>query len=511
MKHFPLRRIILSGIFTAVLAWTAQAQQPQPALSCWDFEEACGTPEDAFHVGCIANAQSTNGSPDTKSSYNNILASSGQKYAHMYANQCASEPVSNRYHTEGIILRHTFLAGQPVKITFDARSFGTQAPTETRLILVNGMPNFGGLNPGAGCLNTLDLLPAIPAGSETITVIPGSAVPGNAWKSFSFTFTPSTNFSQLWFRPKAFTANGLAEVYTHLYLDKVCVEDLCQSTSYNVTACHFSGTDQVWVSINGSPVVKSEWVLNRVWDCNGGLTRENIMQSMLLNFLPGGNSFYLPLNTGCYILSATHTSEGCPSQDFLFVINTDEEQVPECSSPCDDWHVTLTTDYCTAIKVIATPDTYFPSGSTFDFELDGAPVQSGFGDTFFAPISGSGGIGAGWHEVCITVNQPTCPPIEKCHEFYIDCFQGPSEDREGAIDEKETSFMFSNPSSGTIWLSRTIESGMLSLYSVQGALVRSFDLENTNQVNVGDLPSGQYVLVLRDQAVSVSKWVLIHN
>ncbi len=505
MKRSPLRLMLLSGVFMAFFALNAYSQQP--AQQCWDFEEACGNPADAFFTGCIANAHAANGSPDTQSDNPNIVAFSGSKYAHMYAKQCyAGSGDPNIYHTEGIILRHNFVAGSPVKISFAVRSTGTSAPTETKVILVNDMPNFGGIGtPGLGCLNPLDIIRPIPTPSETIANFPKSAISGTQWQVKTINWTPQGDFNQIWFRPRAFTQNPTGEIIAHLYLDNVCIEDLCQSTSYAVSACHFSESENVFVSINGSPVVPSDWTLSSLYNCDP----RKLKQSMFINWLPNNHSFNLPFNTGCYLLSGFHQVEGCPPQQFSFMINTDQGGVPICSSPCDDWHVSVNIKFCTELLIMAIPDSYFPSSTTYVFDLDGVTVQSGSNPAFSVPLSGPNKVAPGWHEICVTVNQNGCPPIQKCHQFYIDCFEGPGNDRED--EAKEAPIKVSNPASGTIWLSKPIGDGRANLYSMQGSLVKSFALDGTDRLDVAELVTGQYILAIQSQSLSVSKKVFIQN
>lgn len=507
MTHYLSQRLFFLAVLWAALCSTTSAQQP--GVSCWDFEEACSDPADAFHSGCIGNAQSASGSPDNSSSAS-FGAFSGNKYAHMYANYCFVEPNDpNRFHCEGVILHHNFVAGMPVKISFAVRSIGTLAPSETKVILVNSMPNYGGIGNTPGCSNTLDLLPDVPQNSQTIATYPKSAIATNGWEVKTITFTPTSNFNQIWFRPKAVPINISQSLSQDLYLDKVCIENLCESTSYSVSACHFTDSESVWVNLFGSPVIPGEWTLNQVWNCNGGLNPQNIKQSMLINWLPGNSSFMLPYNTGCYILSGVHEVPDCGPQYFTFVINTDEGAIPECSSPCDDWTISMTVKFCSSITFHALPNTYFPSSTTFIFELDGVTVQSGYNSAFSAPI-GPDPVEPGWHEVCVTVNQNGCPPIEKCREVYIDCFEGPGSNRT-ATNDNSTPIKFSNPSSETIWLSGNVESGTATLYSIQGGLVKSFDLQGTDRLDIVGVANGQYILVLENQDFFISKPLLIQH
>jgi hypothetical protein len=117
--------------------------------------------------------------------------------------------------------------------------------------------------------------------------------------------------------------------------------------------------------------------------------------------------------------------------------------------------------------------------------------------------------------MCVTVSQNGCPPIERCYDFYVDCFEGPGDDRTAEEKAEGTtmgnSFMISNPSAESIWMSTPFEQGTARLYSMQGSLLKTFALRGEDRLDVSELVTGQYILAIQTQNISVSKLVLIQN
>lgn len=504
MKRLPLRLILLSGILTLLFASNAYTQQNP--VQCWDFEENCLTPENAFHAGCIANAQSASGTPDTYSNFAGIGAFSGSKYAHMYAKYCFIEPSNpNRNHTEGVILKHKFLAGVPVEISFAIRSKGGLAPSETKVVLVNSMPNYGGIGGTPGCLNTLDLLPNIPANSETMATYSNADISGSAWETKTITWTPQANFNQIWFRPKAISQAINGEVSQDLLLDNVCIIDHCPPPP-SISYCLYPGTGQVLVNINGF-VNPHAWSLSFSPDC-----LPTFGPYVKIQWLPDYSGFVLAQNSGCYtLISNSIPAPWCPSKENLFMINTNGN-LPLCTDLCPDWEMTITHECDHVFEVI--PSTPFSTPTTISFALNNTTMQSGSNTSLTIPVNHHI-LPNGWHEMCVTVQQPNCPQWMKCYAFYSDCFRfgGDSNERTEKTNGNKAgnSISFSNPSSGTIWISTPIEQGIARLYSMQGAIVKSFVLDETDQLNVSELITGQYILSIQSPGLSVSKPVFIQN
>ncbi|MFN0213299.1 MAG: T9SS type A sorting domain-containing protein [Saprospiraceae bacterium] len=508
MKRLSFNRTLLLSIFMTFFAMNGFCQV---LPSCWDFEEGCSDPSNSFFLGCIANAQSASGTPDNAGSPF-VPPFAGSKYAHMYANYCFTEPSNpNTFHAEGIILQGNFIAGVPVKITFAAR--GLPSPNELKVILVNNMPNIGGPGGEPGCQNTLDILPEIPANSETMLTLAGAAIPNNAWGTFTINWTPSSNFNQIWFRPKATSPAPNGEAFTHLYLDKVCVEDPCQTPTYSTSVCLYPGSSNVVVSINGGAVLQNQWRLFKAISCTGGTGSANLGPQVPISWL-SNTSFTLPWRSDCYLLVfSPGNPPGCPPQaDQVFLINT-RNGVGVCQGPCDDWVLDLSMEPCQIayFSVLPTGSSGLQSATTFTFKLDGTEVQTGSVSDYTILLMGPNGLANGSHTMCVTVYQTGCPPIEQCVSFDIKCFQGPGSDRDSVRKKEGTALRISNPSSGYIWMSQSLEHATANLYSIQGAMLKSFALNGTDRLDVSDIVTGQYVLTVQGQDFFLSKFVLIQN
>ncbi|MBP6827213.1 MAG: T9SS type A sorting domain-containing protein [Saprospiraceae bacterium] len=483
----------------------------QLSQKCWDFEESCSNPADAFHSLCISNAQSASGTPDVASG-GDVSAQSGTKFAHMYAKYCGLN--ANEFHTEGIILNYQFVAGTSYTITFYMRTVGTLAPSETKIILVNSMPNLGGIENAGICNRVLDVLPAIPANNYVLNTYTESEIMTNAWEKKTITFTPTGNFNQIWFRPKE--VDILSESNSDLYLDNICIKETCDFGQFNVAVCQYPelpGT--VYATINGlTPPALFQWQLLKALDCNNGAQASNYGPAVPINWLVPNSRFSLPLNSGCYILARTITSGECAGQTTAFLFNTKSAGLPACIDPCNNWTLQMSNVPCDELYFWANPDSdqfAWPAGTTFTFTLDGVVRQSG-NNSEFDYIHTK----IGWHTICVTVNQPNCPTIRKCKTFYADCelsgggFAGDKlQDRADNEQNAGKNFRISNPSSGTIWFSEPVESGTAYLYSMQGALIKSYTLNGTDRLDVSEVAIGQYMLSIRRPGDSISKLVLI--
>ena len=481
----------------------------QNSLRVWDFEETCPDPNDAFHLGCIPNAQSASGTPDTKSNYIGVTPAFGLKFAHMYARYCPAGPI--QYHSEGILLNYPFTAGNHYKLIYAIRSESQVSP-ETKIVLVNNMPNTGGYENGSACSGTLDALPDIPANSEIIKTHNEGDISQLLWSAQYISFTPGANFNQLWFRPKGITNPSV--ILPGIYLDIVSVRDECDfSQSYN-TVCQYPeipGT--VFVSPRIDPAESVQWQLVSALNCSDGTVPSNFGAPVPINWLTLNETFSLPLNSGCYILVGTVENGQCAGKTISFLITTRPETVPVCNDRCENWTLQMSNVPCDELYFWAIPNSEpftWPAGTTFTFMLDGVVKQSGNNPEFDYIHTK-----IGWHTICVTVNQPHCPPIRKCRTFYADCELGgafagdQTQSREKKETPESTELRISNPSSGTIWFSEPVESGTAYLYSMQGALIKSYILNGTDRLDVSEVATGQYMLNIRRPGDSISKLVLI--
>lgn len=111
----------------------------------------------------------------------------------------------------------TFLAGHTYCITFDGytrthNNTPAVADAGFRVVATNSMTPME--SPSGG-----DPIPAIPIPSDIVADVPWSTTPMNAWSTYSYTFTPTSNWSQLWFYPHA---SALPQVELTLQNLRIC-------------------------------------------------------------------------------------------------------------------------------------------------------------------------------------------------------------------------------------------------------------------------------------------------
>lgn len=267
-----------------------------------------------------------------------------------------------RHHADGIVLRHNFTQGTPVKISFVIGSQHAPPVATTDLILVNDMPNYGGPDPVGdlyNCGNTLDVLPDIPDDHQLIANYPPSAVPAAGWALKTITIVPQSNFNQLWIRPSTLPQTVNAELDTRVFVDEFCIET-CPPVEYAVSACQNTEQGTVNVTIEGGGKISpGQWTLFQALNCANGTKLPNRGAAVLLNWLPAGNSFTLPLNFGCYILVGQPQVPGCDPQNVNFMINTHPGGLPVCGSACDvEECLQIECKECTLVKVNFANHTY---------------------------------------------------------------------------------------------------------------------------------------------------------
>lgn len=496
--------LLLLLMLTSVMAFA------QSSKRCWNFETQCPHPENSFFTLCIYDAHSASGSPDTKSTSFGITAFEGSKYAHMYARFCPDAPtVASRTHGEGIILKYNFTAGKSYTLKFAHRS--PLPPTETKILLVTNMPNFGGIpDNGSDCTDNLDIIPAIPSSNQLV----GTITPGGSWQTSTLTFTPTSNFNQIWVRP---LQNGTIDqgiLTSDLLLDDVCVKETCDPDNFNVSLCRYPGATDLVATIGGVSIPQSQWRLWRALDCNGGTNSGNMNGQLPINWL-SANSFTIPANSGCYILVYIFHPAGCPEQLVRVLFNTaTTDAVQVCSGPCDDWKIDISDELpCkTLFFEVNSGNTPFPPGTVITATVDGVPYTTGTpGIVKYNVQSGE----SRYIHVCFTVSQPNCPTITQCVDYFIDCkhvSENPT-DRSGADHAVSVNkeIVVTNPATGTIHFSRMVEQGQAQLYSVQGALILSNELAQADQLDVTTVTTGQYILVIREAAAITTRLVFINN
>lgn len=118
--------------------------------------------------------------------------------------------------------------------------------------------------------------------------------------------------------------------------------------------------------------------------------------------------------------------------------------------------------------------------------------------------------------------QPSTEGLAVWWELYIDspekfCYGRPGSDVvDRAPAPAQTAswtpddFTFSNPAMGVVRFFQPIPSGEVQLYSVQGTLLKSVQMNGGNELDVSDVPAGPYILTLKTAGKVISKRLLIH-
>lgn len=188
------------------------------------FENTCSDYALSFRLGCIPNWIAVSGTPDTRSVY--LPPAYQGRFAYMVSlwdGGCAHPDMS-----EGIALNYAFQSGVNYKISYAAKGFSSaNAATQTytgRWILTNGLVNQS-LPPG-NCFPS-EYTPNIPAGSQSL---PSTVFNNSSWTVNTFTFTPTSNFSQIWFRNTQTSSVGNALFGAQMAIDSVVIEKICTPT-----------------------------------------------------------------------------------------------------------------------------------------------------------------------------------------------------------------------------------------------------------------------------------------
>lgn len=220
------------------------------------FENPCSNYAYTFQNGCIPNWISTSGTPDTQSSYG--AAPEGSRYAHCYAKWDGG--CIHPAQSEGIALNYTFNAGTTYKITYKMKVNPGLNPASQSLavnwILTNGLTNQSG-----GICTTGDNAPSIPAGSVTL---PTPSYNWTSWTLNQHTFTPTSNFNQLWLRNviSSTVLNSLAQ--STILVDDIQIEIICNNPAPAIASANSFCLGSP-MSFVGSVANCSSTITNNVW------------------------------------------------------------------------------------------------------------------------------------------------------------------------------------------------------------------------------------------------------
>lgn len=501
-------------LYLFLLLMVSLSTHAQIAPKCWQFEEHCADLGNAFFTSCISDAVATSGSPGNSSNFSGVLPLD-QRYATMRIQHCNN---ATRMHGDGIALSHTFVSGRRYRISFSyLHEGGNPAFGENPLMglhLVNNLPNSGG---GSGC-NGLDLIPGIPQVSQTLGAVTRKEVPEFIWKKKIIDFTANNNYNQVWFRP--FLDLSLiplnATFDSRFHLDNVCIEDItCVADPVSFEVCQHEGG---WVEVTlnnevpGGSISQDEFILTRDTDCK--LNIEPVYEPQLILW-KDHNTFMLPLNSGCYELTYLLNRPGCPViRIATFRFQTKAGSLPTCNfNTCIDWNIDVQQLFCSKNTFTVVPDDPFPAGTIIQSSVNDQPyVNNPEGLVAYYPVNEGDNQ---WVKVCFRVVQPGCDPVGQCEYIYVtNCegFSGGGTDVRNngvALESDQQVLRFTNPADQFIRFSTPFAEGTAQLFSMQGSLLKSFVLNGTQQLDVSDVPDGQYTLSIQQADGRQAKLVLI--
>ncbi len=224
--------ILLALLFLQVGVGSAQITEGFESPNCPNYSRA-------FFVGCVNNWINTSGTADTRSVFAGVpTPPEGARYAHMYSKYKWSSTCPTFERGETVALNEQFQAG--TSYTLDYQVFWRSGSGQchrfaVEWFLTDGLVNQAG---GNGC-HPNEVIPPVQSTDQLISSFP--VVGGlSAWESRSVTFTPTSNYSQLWCRPKVTLNQGCApnsEATHHIFID-----DFQLTTN----TCQNSATSAVW-------------------------------------------------------------------------------------------------------------------------------------------------------------------------------------------------------------------------------------------------------------------------
>ncbi|MBN8684506.1 MAG: T9SS type A sorting domain-containing protein [Chitinophagales bacterium] len=494
-------------------AWGVQAQQP--VVTCWDFEESCPQPNNAFLSGCITDAIATSGSPGNESNSISAVAPSNLRYATMRLRKCGND---SQPHGDGIALEHSFTSGRRYRVRFKYFIESTHNPVGDNPFmgfhLVNDLANNG----GSGTCDNDDIIPGIPQTAQTLGAVNRSSAPILFWNQKTLEFTAQSNFSHIWFRPFLDEDIAMANMSfrAQFHLDNVCIEDItCVADPVSFEVCQHEGG---WVEVTlnnevpGGSISQDEFILTRDTDCK--LNIEPVYEPQLILW-KDHNTFMLPLNSGCYELTYLLNRPGCPViRIATFRFQTKAGSLPTCNfNTCIDWNIDVQQLFCSKNTFTVVPDDPFPAGTIIQSSVNDQPyVNNPEGLVAYYPVNEGDNQ---WVKVCFRVVQPGCDPVGQCEYIYVtNCegFSGGGTDVRNngvALESDQQVLRFTNPADQFIRFSTPFAEGTAQLFSMQGSLLKSFVLNGTQQLDVSDVPDGQYTLSIQQADGRQAKLVLI--
>jgi len=232
-----------------------------------------------FYIGCFPDWISVSATPDALSNYSGVTPFDGNRYVRMYSKYAGNTCPTSTRRGESIAINYNFNAGQEYTVSFALRwnrDNNSNTWFNTKLVLTNNRNNQTGSH--TGC-QAGEILPFI-SGSDEVIKTYSLAGNQNNWQIYTETFTPTSNFNQLWIRPEMKLKKGgnpstesLGRVYLDAFELETCVIPGLDSKFTFTTFGDQDGNVTINTFANPNPVYVNHW-----WDvfyAPGGSTSGN--------------------------------------------------------------------------------------------------------------------------------------------------------------------------------------------------------------------------------------------
>jgi hypothetical protein len=186
------------------------------SYNLFNFSSTCAIPSSGtcgtFNSGCVTNWERSHGSPQIKMETVSTPKTYDNYFGFMWSKDAGDG--------EGMYTSFNFIANRPYRIKINARASLTSGPVggSMKIFAANGLtPTTTG-----GCGEPV----ATPSSSQEITPAGGQSNIPVVWTNYTYTFIPSSNFSQLYIYPLNAVTN---EYYYYIDIDAVDVSYDCDA------------------------------------------------------------------------------------------------------------------------------------------------------------------------------------------------------------------------------------------------------------------------------------------